>query len=236
MIKKIVTLLALVSITLIIGGIFSLSLRGLEGNPTSVELLSKTWTWDGPLELSPERGRIALLYSFVEDHSLAFSDDVARLALPDLAMNESGEYVSLFSPGPSFLAIPGYLLGKKWGVAILGAFATSTVFALLNILLMYGIAVRLGANKSSALLGAITFSFATPAFAYATTLYQHHVSVFLLLLSFWILLRFKKSVLAIALVWFACALSVVIDNPNLFLMLPVGLFSLGRLWSIWVVA
>lgn len=221
-------------ITLGLVSIFAFTLRGLPGNPDAAELLSMQWTWDGPLELSPERGRIALLYSYLEDRSLFFSQDIARLALPDLAINAAGEYVSLFSPGPSFLAIPGYLLGKHFGMALVGAFATSAFFALLNCLLIYLIAVRLGALKSAALLGALTFSFATPALTYASTLYQHHMSVFFLLLSVWVLVRFKASPLILAVVWFSCATSVVIDNPNLFLMLPVGMFAVGKLWMMLV--
>lgn len=209
--------------------IFSLAIRGMNGNPDSEMLQSKHWTWDGPLELSPERGRIALLYSFVEDHSLQFSLDVARLAIPDLAVNSSGKYVSLFSPGPSFLAIPGYLLGKQFGVSIVGAFATSAFFAILNLILIYAISIQLKSSRSAALLGALTFSFATPAFVYASELYQHHMTVFFLLISVWAMMRFQRSFFALAIVWFSCAISIVVDNPNIFLMFPVGIFSLFSL-------
>ncbi len=227
--KVIIKIAAYTLIAILVISIFALAIRGLPGNPDSVTLQSKHWTWNGPLELSPERGRIALLYSFVEDYSLQFSTDVARLAIPDLAINASGEYVSLFSPGPSFLAIPGYLLGKKLGISIVGAFATSTFFAFLNLALIYAIAIRLGAHRGAALLGALAFSFATPAFVYASELYQHHMTVFFLLFPIWAMMRFQRSFFALAMVWFSCVISVVIDNPNIFLMLPVGIFSLFSL-------
>lgn len=225
------TILPLLLTLLAVGVILVLAVRGLPGNPSIASLKTSAWSWDGPLELSPERGRVTLLYSLIENHSLHFTPEVARLAIPDLAILPTGEYVSLFSPGPSFLAVPGYLLGKHFGASIFGAYLTSAFFAFLNFWLIRSIAQRLGARSLGATLGALTFLFATPAFAYAANLYQHHMSVFLLLVSFWALLRFQ-GVLSLGIVWVACSLSVVIDNPNVFLMFPLGIFSLGRLWAV----
>ncbi len=223
-IKKVLTGIVVVGTMLV----FLLALRGLPGNPSSEALGKAYWSYDGPLELSPERGRFALLYSIVEDRSLIFSASVARLALPDLAMNSAGQYVSLFAPAVSYLVVPGYIIGKFFGVAQVGAYAVIVLFALANIFLIFMIAKRLGAGMTPAMLGALTFAFATPAFPYATTLYQHHISVFLLLVSLWILLTLR-SVWSLIGVWFACALAVVVDNPNLFLMFPVGVYALMRL-------
>lgn len=219
---------------IVVGGtilVFVLALRGLPGNPTSEELGKAFWSYDGPLELSPERGRFALLYSLVENHSLIFNPSVARLALPDLGINSAGQYVSLFAPAVSYIVIPGYAIGKMFGVAQVGAYAVILLFALVNIFLIYTLAKRLGAGTTPAVLGALTFAFATPAFPYATTLYQHHISVFLLLFSLWLLLS-NNTFLRLTLVWFACALAVVVDNPNLFLMFPVGVYALFKLWEL----
>lgn len=205
------------------------SVRGLSGNPTVADLGTVRWREDGPFELSPERGRFALLYAVVEDRTLAFSVLLAETALPDLAVTADGRYASLFAPAVSFLAIPGYLLGRAFGVAQVGAFLTVTAFALANMVLIRTISVRLGASRAAGLLAALTFGFATPAFAYGSTLYQHHVSTCLLLLSILLLLRFRHYG-AYAAVWFLCALSVVVDNPNLFLMLPVGIAALSAQW------
>lgn len=219
------TVIGLLAMMLVLG------LRGLSGNPSSGALLQPEWRLDGPLELSPERGRFALLYSLAEDHSLTFSLSVAKLAIPDLAINSTGQYVSLFAPAVSFIAVPGYLIGKFFGAAQVGAYAVITIFAFFNFWLIRIIATRLGAEPWAGLFGALTFSIATPAFAYAGTLYQHHISVFLLLISIWLLLRFH-SIVSLALVWFACSFSAVVDNPNLFLMLPVGILSVFRLGQI----
>lgn len=210
--------------------IFFFGVRGFLGVPDIATLNSTAWITDGPLELSPERGRFALLYSFIEDKSLIFSVPVARLATPDLGMNKNGQYVSLFAPGVSFIVIPGYLIGKLLGASQVGTYFVISIFALINIFLIRGIAIRLGAGYSASFLVGLTFAFATPAFAYGVNLYQHHISTFVMLLSLYLLIRFRHPI-AFALVWFLCSVSVVIDNPNLFLMLPIGLYALVKFWK-----
>src|SRR5690606_17399700 len=125
-------------------------------------------------------GRFALAYSLIENNSFYFTEEIARFASPDVGFHK-GNYVSLFAPLLSFLATPGYLLGKYLGASQVGAFATISVFAILNLLLIRSVATKLGANSIAATIGAISFVFASPAFAYAVNLYQHHVSTFLIL-------------------------------------------------------
>ncbi len=212
--------------------VFAFAIRGLPGNPTAEELMAtEAWRSEGPLELSPERGRFALLYSIVEDGTPFFSLPVARLATPDLAMNSDGKFVSLFAPFLSFLLIPGYFIGKMLGASVLGATAVIAFFAIGNAMLIRAIAMRLGARNSSASLGALAFLFGTPAFAYGTTLYQHHVSVFLLLLSIASLLWWKdwRSLVVVA---FFAGVSVSLDNPNVFLFAPIIFWAVTRIF--WV--
>lgn len=212
--------------------VFLFAIRGLPGNPTAEEMMaSEAWRSEGPLELSPERGRFALLYSIVEDESLFFSLPVARLATPDLAINREGKFVSLFAPFLSFLLIPGYFIGKMLGASVLGATAMIGIFAIGNAFLIRAITMRLGAGKGAASLGALAFLFGTPAFAYATTLYQHHVSVFALLLSIYVLLRWRGfgSLVAVSLL---AGVSVPLDNPNAILFLPIVLWAITRV--VWI--
>lgn len=202
--------------------------KGIPGNPTSEELNSPKWRGEnGPFETSNDHAKFALLYSVVEDKSFQFSLPLAEFSIPDLAINPEGKYVSLFAPGVSFLAMPGYLIGKHFGYSQAGAFLTIVFFALLNIILLRAIAIKLGARPIAANLGAFVFIFATPAFAYATTIYQHHISTFIILFSFYALLRWNNWG-SLAAVWFLFAFSAAVDNPNLFLMLPIAIFSLGK--------
>ncbi|MGB8246484.1 MAG: hypothetical protein WCE98_00550, partial [Chlorobium sp.] len=186
----------------------------------------------GPFELSPERGRFALLYSFVEHRSLTFSVPVARFVVPDLAQNSAGQYVSLFAPGVSFIVMPGYLLGRMIGLSQVGTFMAVAVFAVLNMYLIRTISARVGTSRFSGTIAALTFGFATPAFAYGVDLYQHHISTFIILFSVFLLIRFQHP-FAFMGVWFLAALSIVVDNPNLFLMLPIGLYAVYRFFGIY---
>lgn len=208
--------------------ILVLGIRGISGNPTAQELNLPQWKENGPLELSPERGRFTLTYSVAEDGTFKFSESLAKFAMPDLVVNPSGQYVSMFAPSVSFLVLPGFILGKYFGASQTGTFAVIALFALFNIILIRSIAIRLGASMPAASLGAFTFAFATPAFAYAGTLYQHHISVFIILLGIYALIRWN-TYWSLALVWFLTALSFTVDNPNIFFMLPVALFALGRI-------
>lgn len=203
------------------------SIRGLPGNPTPVELNQFSWRDNGPFELSPERGRYALLYSLVENKSFSFTPELARFTVPDLAYSPQKGYVSLFAPAVSFMVIPGYLIGKSFGDAQFGAYAVIAFFALLNVLLIRAIALRLGAHSVAATIGGFAFLFASPSFAYAVNLYQHHISTFLILLSLYLLVRFN-NILSLCLIWMLYALSVSVDYPNFFLMFPIAVAALGR--------
>lgn len=222
--KKIILTIVLI---LFAGIIFALTVRGISGNPNSKQIQSPTWRESGPFELSPERGRFALLYSLVEDNSFIFSIDVARFATPDVAFT-NGKYASLFAPLVSFAAMPGYLIGKLFGIAQVGAYATVGIFALLNMLLIRSIAMRLGAKNFATTVGSLVFIFASPAFSYAVTLYQHHISAFLILTTLYLILRFKNW-LSLFGVWLLFATSIPVDYPNLVLMLPMALYATTRI-------
>lgn len=172
-------------------GILSLSLRGQTGNPNSKDLLTSNWQGEGPFELSPERGRFALVYSLVEEGSVKFSQETGKFASPDVAIIEN-KYVSLFAPLLSFAAVPGYLAGKYLGSSQVGAFAVVSLFALFNVIIIRSIAIRLGAHPIAATIGSLIFIFATPGFSYAVNLYQHHLSTFLVLFSIYLLIRFDN--------------------------------------------
>jgi hypothetical protein len=224
--QKIITI-SLVVLTVVI---LAAALRGLPGNPSSEEL-NGVWSIEGsPLETSNERGRFALTYSIIENKSLMLAVPLARFSTPDLA-TVNAKYVSLFPPGVSFLIIPGYLIGKLIGASQIGAYVVVSLFAVLNLFLIRSLAIRLGAHPLAANLGGFAFLFATPAFSYGVSLYQHHFSVFLILFSLYMLLRWN-NLWSLTVVWFLCGLSVIVDNPNFFMMLPIALFALSRI--IWI--
>jgi hypothetical protein len=217
---------SLIFIIIFVMTILISAVRGLPGNISESDFESTSWTVDGPFELSVERGRFALIYSMIENKSFEFSVPVARFAVPDLGL-KNGKYVSLFAPGVSFLVAPGYIVGKMLGASQVGTFLMISLFALFNFVLVKSIAQRLGANTLASTLGAIAFLFATPAFAYSTTLYQHHVSTLLVLGCIYVLVRWN-NLISLSLIWFLCAASIPIDYPNLFFLFPLGVLALGR--------
>src|SRR5882672_620804 len=91
--------------------ILALSVRGLPGNPTPTELNTSYWKENGPFELSPERGRYALLYALVENHSFHLPADIAKFTAPDVGY-QNNNYVSIFAPSVSLISVPGYIIGK----------------------------------------------------------------------------------------------------------------------------
>jgi len=224
--KKYKNVIGNVLLILFVAIVLALSVRGLPGNPTVAELNTTQWKDNGPFELSPERGRYAFLYSLVENHSFSLEPQLAVFTSPDVGYWK-GHYVSIFAPSISFLAIPGYLIGKHFGMAQFGTFAGMSLFALLNVLLIRLIAIRLGANSVAATISAIAFLFGTPAFAYAVTIYEHHTSVFLMLLSFYLLIRFNNFISLFA-IWLLYAFAFTVDYPNLFMMFPIALGAFFR--------
>lgn len=228
--KQLLARLGYLFLALLITLVMVATVRGKVGNPTAQELVGSEWSENGPLELSPERGKYALLYSIVEDKSFEFSLPIARFATPDLGYSQ-GNYVSLFPPGLSFVLIPGYWLGKFFGLAQYGTYLTVALFALLNVVLIRAIALHFKIKPALATLAGLCFLFTTPAFAYAASLYQHHISTFLLLVSLVALIKLPRF-LALSIVWFSCALAMTIDFPNVFFFFPVGLYALGKFFDI----
>ena len=203
------------------------SVRGNYGNPDINDLSQNEWMKNGPFELSPERGRFALTYTITENRNLYFPVNLAEFVLPDLTYR-NGNYVSLFAPGVSFIVIPGYLIGKILNIAQVGTYFIISIFALSNFILIYSIAKKLGASEVSGILSALIFIFATPSFSYATTLYQHHITTFLLLFCLYLQFRFK-SFFSHFITWILIASSFIVDYPNILLTFPLGVYSLTRI-------
>ncbi len=219
---SIINIIFIVFCALILG----LSLRGVYGNPSAETINDSFWVEDGPFELSPERGRFALTYSIIEDQSVSFSVPLARFILPDLGYQD-GKYVSIFAPGVSFIVVPGYLIGKIFGTAQVGTYLIISLFAILNAALVRKIARFLGAKEFPSLLASAIFLFATPAFSYAVSLYQHHLSTFLILLCIYLTLR-SSSLKTHFIIWFLYALAFLVDYPNAFIIAPVVIYLLSN--------
>lgn len=209
-------------ITVISSLILFTTVKGVNGNPTPNIILAKLSSEAQPFELSPERGRYALTSTIIDNNSVYFSPETASYVVPDLGY-KNGHFVSLFAPGVSLLAAPFYIIGERMQLAQFTTFLTSSLFAIMNFLLIVFIVKKLTKNMYAGIVAGLVFLFATNSWAYATTLYQHHISTFLLLVSLYIIsgkMRFWTALTVGSLF----ALSVLIDYPDAFFFIPIILF------------
>lgn len=211
---------------LFIGMVFFLTLKGNPGNPTPIEIEDNLRSRSEPFELSPERGRYALTQSLAEDQSFFLRKDIARYVTPDLGYID-GKFISLFSPGISILATPLYIVGSKFNAAQLMTFTLPAIFAIFNFLLIIKIASYFKIGLKSAVLAGLSFLFATPAFAYSLSFYQHQTTTFLLLATTALLFS-QRSLIKLTAAAFLVGFSFWIDSQNPIFFIPLIVFAIYR--------
>lgn len=205
--------------------LIALSIKGASGNPLAYQDSLQTGP-GGPFESSGSNSRYALTKSIIEDKSFFLSTELAKFASPDL-VEYQGKYSTLFTPGVSFAAVPFYYLGLLIGFPQLLSFLSTSIFAVLNIYLVYLISKKLGVNNPLSAVSGLTFGFATTALAYSNTLTQHHLSVTVILLTILNSLG-KRTLRNNLLLGMLFGAGVLIDIPNMFMMLPIGLYVFAK--------
>lgn len=215
---------------LFIISVFLLTLKGNSGNPSPFEIEDNLRKRGEPFELSPERGRYAQTQSLAEDHSFFLRKDIARYVTPDLGYID-GKFISLFSPGMSILAIPLYVIGAKFQIAQVVTFSLPVIFAILNFLLIIKISRKFNINLRSALIAGLAFLFATPAFAYSVSFYQHQTTTFLLLATTALLFS-QRSLIKLTTAAFLVGFSFWIDSQNPIFFIPLIVFAVYRSFDI----
>jgi hypothetical protein len=207
--------------------LYTFTVRGNWGNPTSSEIDANLKTSGQAFETSQERARYALVLSLVNDHTYNI-DNYAQMATPDVG-RANGHYYSFFPPGASILAVPFYLAGHALGGAQMFTFLISTVFSLLTMLVIAKFCLKLGLHWSVALFASLAFGFATNAWGYSVTFYAHLISAFILISGLYITVfsENKYIILKAFCIGFLYALAVYIDFPNLLIFFPIAcLFTL----------
>lgn len=205
--------------------IFSAVVKGNKGNPIAFQKIYDTRV-GGPFELTNSNSRYALTESIVNQGTFLFDDAQARFAAPDL-VHHNGRFFSVFTPGVSFIGIPFYVVGKYFGIPQLLTYCSTHLFALLNVFLIAFLTMRLGGKTYHGALGGLIFLFGTNALAYSLTFTQHHASTFLVLLG--ILNAFgKRTFVNNTLFGVIFGIGILVDIPNVFLLLPVALYVLYK--------
>lgn len=196
----------------------------VKGNPN--DLNSKSTELGGPFEASNTNSRYALTEAIVENNTLFFDRDQARFSAPDM-VEYNGKFFTIFAPGVSFFTVPFYYVGKMFEQPRLVSFLSTVIVATVNVMLLTMLGQKLGASKQSSALSALFFIFGSSALAYALTLTQHHLSVMLLLLSLCNYFS-KRSLLRNISFGFLVGAGVLVDLPNLFVMMPVLIAVIGE--------
>lgn len=173
----------------------------------------------GPFETSNNTARYALTESIVLNQSLFLNEELAAFSSPDLS-KINGKYLSIFTPGVSFLGIPFYYIGSKLGLAQIATYLLSSTVSVLNVYLISWILRRFGINKYIGLLSGAIFLFATNAYSYSNSFNQHHISTAILLISIILLMteNFFMSNLFFSIIFGA---ALIVDIPNAFILLPL---------------
>lgn len=210
--------------------LYTLTVRGIYGNPSPNLVKDYLDQATKPFELSPERGRFLLTMSLAENKSFALSQELADAAYPDVGYYE-GRYYIYFPPGVSLISLPFYIIGKNFNLSQVFSFFSISLFATLNLIFLFKIAREiLKLPFWTSLLTPFIFGFATTAWSYAITLYQHHITTFFIVSSFYAVWRFQNrssfSWLWACYVWFAYGAALFLDYPNAFFMFPVMLYLL----------
>jgi hypothetical protein len=207
----------------------SFFIKGDKGNPIYYQTERNTKV-GSPFESSGSSSRFALTEAIIENNSVTLTKEQARFAAPDVSLYND-KFFTTFMPGVSFIGAPFYLLGKQFGLQQLFAYFSVTLFGLLNMILIAVIAYRLGANLFTSLLSGFLFLFATNALSYSLFYTQHSTSTTFLLLSILTVLG-KRTVLKTILFGICLGAGLLLDIPNLFLLLPVAIYLVAKHISI----
>lgn len=215
-------------ILLLAGVILAFSIRGNVGDPIYYQDAIDSRV-GGPFESTNSTARYVLIEAMVKNNSFFFTPDQAQSASPDVS-EYKGRYMSLFTPGVSFIGIPFFIFGDMIGFPQLITFLSVFLFALLNMYLVYRLARLLGGNTWASIFSGFAFLFATNALTYAHTLTQHHMSTSVILIGLLTALG-KKNIWNALIFGAAIGIGTLIDIPNLLMMVPIGLYMFVSYFS-----
>ncbi len=150
---------------------------------------------------------------------------LAELAAPRIQNSALG--ATLFSEGRGLIAESVYFFSA---LVFVTCFTSAVPSALLGVLL-YRLAQEWANSQWAALIGALAFGLATPAFAYANNLYGHQLSAFLLFGGFctaYRVTRGKRLLFYAALTGLALGTALITEYPTGLIVVGIGLYALFK--------
>jgi hypothetical protein len=182
-----------------------------------------------PFETSLERGRFAQTVSIGERHTFNV-DPYTEFLKPDLAWF-GGHFYPAFPPGVALLSSPLLLVGERIGYNLLFAYATTTIAAILTGIVLYKISRKLGLSQNASLFGTLVLCLASGFWSYSVTISAHPFSTLVICLMFLAMLYLKRgqgSIFLYSVIWFFFSINLFIDYPNVFIALPILIYSLYK--------
>jgi len=178
---------------------------------------------------SNEWSRYALIQAIIDEHRLIIDNYISNTL--DFSYYNGHSY-SDKAPGLSFVGIPVYFIAKflidsRWIQYLL--ISLISIFSALSVVLVYELVGILGGNKTSKLLTALIYAFGTIAWVYSKNFFAHGFSAFLLLLSMYYARLFvqENNVKFIFVSGIAIGYSIVVEYPNLLLLVPFLLYFIS---------
>lgn len=230
------TILSIISILLLGGSLYALTLRGTLDNAVDSQTLSNYTAPTGAFESSHERASFALTLSVFYDRSLTLSKPYADFGAPDIGVY-NGKFYSFFPPGVSFSILPFYALGSLYGQPLIFSYASVALVSVINLVMLFLILRKVfGMHTILSLLAPLIYGFASTSWSYSVTIFQHTYLVFFMLVMFLCGWKYTQkgrySWIWAALVWLSFGLSFMFDYPNAFLLLPIIVYLALHTFSI----
>src|SRR3972149_4358329 len=191
----------------------------------------------GAFAVSPERGRYVHVVALAEKGDFALTRDWADVAYPDVGV-AGGKFYSFFAPGVTYFAVPFYLIGANFNLAQVAVFFMEIIIGAISAAFIYKIARNIFALSAPAsFFSVLVFAFASSAWNYSITLYQHLFTVLFMTTAFYAAWKFRNesgpySRLYASWVWAAYALSIFIGYPTAAIMLPIMLYFAYSTFSV----
>lgn len=221
----------IIFVIIILGVIFyGLTLRGDVGNATVTEFKNNLDQPTNAFELSPERGRYVHVVALAEEGRYDLTREWADIAYPDVGFSQDGRFYSYFAPGVAYLTTPFYAVGSKFNLGQVATFSVESLVSIITLVFMYLIGRRIFMLPMwAAFFAVLVFGFASTSWSYAITLYQNAFTTCLIVTSVYAVWRYSKKTgkydyLYAGYIWFAYALAIFVDYPNVILMLPVMIY------------
>lgn len=185
--------------------------------------------------------------AIVEEHTLVIDDYAANTK--DLAFFRGHVYCEK-APGLSLLAVPVYAAIHPFAhgerprgrlihlAAYLAIVLTVSLPSAVAVVLLFRIAVRLGASSAAAAALAVSYGLATLAFPYATLFYAHQLVAALVVAAFAVILEGRSrpsgpSAARLAVAGLCLGSAIASEYPAALLAAVVGLYALAvtRPWT-----